>query len=43
MSNNNDYHLFPNHNKTKMNVISFSLEEKKKMIQMKILIFASLN
>ena len=29
MSNNNDYHLFPNHNKTKMNVISFSLEEKK--------------
>ena len=30
MSNNNEYHLFPNHNKTKMNVISFSLEEKKK-------------
>ena len=28
MSNNNNYHLFPNHNKTKMNVISFSLEEK---------------
>lgn len=29
MSNNNNYHLFPNHNKTKMNIISFSLEEKK--------------
>ena len=30
MVNNNNYHLFPNHNKTKMNVISFSLEEKNK-------------
>jgi len=29
MSNNNEYHLFPNSNKTKMNVISFSLEDKK--------------
>ena len=29
MSNNNEYHLFPNHNKTKMNIISFSFEEKK--------------
>ena len=28
MSNNNEYHLFPNFNKTKMNVISFSLEDK---------------
>ena len=28
MSNNNEYHLFPNHNKTKLNVISFSLEDK---------------
>ena len=28
MSNNNEYHLFPNENKTKMNVISFSLEDK---------------
>ena len=28
MLNNNNYYLFPNHNKTKMNVISFSLEEK---------------
>ena len=28
MLNKNTYHLFPNHNKTKMNVISFSLEEK---------------
>ena len=28
MSNNNEYHLFPNINKTKMNVISFSLEDK---------------
>ena len=30
MLNNNEYHLFPNHNKTKMNIISFSLEEKEK-------------
>ena len=29
ISNNNNYHLFPNHNKTKMNIISFSMEEKK--------------
>ena len=29
MSNNNEYHLFPNSNKTKMNVMSFSLEDKK--------------
>jgi len=29
ISNNNIYHLFPNHNKTKMNIISFSMEEKK--------------
>ena len=28
MSINNEYHLFPNQNKTKMNVISFSLEDK---------------
>ena len=28
MSSNNEYHLFPNINKTKMNVISFSLEDK---------------
>ena len=28
MSNNNEYHLFPNGNKTKLNVISFSLEDK---------------
>ena len=28
MSNNNEYHLFPNDNKTKLNVISFSLEDK---------------
>ena len=28
MSNNNEYHLFPNQNKTKLNVISFSLEDK---------------
>jgi len=29
ISNNNEYHLFPNSNKTKMNVMSFSLEDKK--------------
>ena len=29
MSNDNEYHLFPNHNKTKLNVMSFSLEDKK--------------
>ena len=28
MSNNNNYHLFPNSDKTKMNVLSFSLEKK---------------
>ena len=29
MSNSNEYHLFPNNNKTKLNVIVFSLEDKK--------------
>ena len=29
MSNSNEYHLFPNSDKTKMNVISFALEDKK--------------
>ena len=28
MSNNNEYQIFPNDNKTKLNVISFSLEDK---------------
>ena len=29
MSNSNEYHLFPNSDKTKMNVLSFALEDKK--------------
>ena len=32
MSNNNEYHLFPNDNKTKMNVLIFSLKDKKDKI-----------
>ena len=30
MSSSNEYHLFPNNNKTKLNVIVFSMEDKNK-------------
>ena len=43
MSNSNEYHLFPNSDKTKMNVISFALEDKKDKTNTDIIIKMKMN